>query len=251
MYIPVIKKVLQEQWPIDVFNAQKETDAAWVVDHGLLPHSVCFGEDFISMETMKTLLVLCKNRKEIVKKTFIQHMDNHFRLVADLSGFKIVDDTGGNTKVQDSCGFVKGMIRDASDKNIQRLCWILYYASGSAYKNIFGMEMNAYYEKIVMNELKISYQVDTKKKQSKGCISQYINKLLNNYRSNIKDSLTKNKRCPVSVCVNAPPNSILATTKKPQAKNANSTFWIGHKKNLEVTAANTEDGKNPMIWSWV
>jgi hypothetical protein len=247
MYFPVVVKELQECWPRDVFNSQKETNRQWVIDHQLLPSEGPNNEELIWK-----LIHLSNQKKDAIKSLFTQHMEKHFRLVADLSGFNVVDGAGGPQKVRDSSDFVKGIVNDTTGKNVERLCWILYYASNSAYKSIFGMELNEYYEELVMDQLKVSYKSDSQKDSVKGCVSQYINKLLNNYRSNVKDAMAKNRNCGIaSVGINAPTEGVYLTTDKPKVKNTNYLFWIGRKRNMDGVATNAKDRKKLIIWNWV
>lgn len=248
-------KKAKERWSKNVFDSQKETSSKWVTDHQLLPcPDSGIGEDQYK-EMVRVFMIESNKKKDQVKNIFTQQMEDHFRLATEICGMKLPDSMGSPTMpIREGKHMAKSIANDSSDANVQRLCWTLYYSCNSVYKTIFGMEMNEYYEKRVMDELNVLY-LENADKVGKGCVSQYINKLLNNYRCNVKDSMTKNNTCIISnVCTNSPVDwEKEPGQQKPRPKTPNCLFWVGQKDGTEIVTQKdgTVKRKNKIKWTWV
>jgi hypothetical protein len=251
----LIVKQPNECWSKNVFDSQKETSSKWVTDHQLLPLPNGGVDEGPYEDLVRMFIIESNKKKDQVKSIFTQQMEDHFRLATEICGMKQPDSMGSLTMpIREGTHMAKSMANDSSDANVQRLCWTLYYSCNSVYKTIFGMEMNEYYEKRVMDQLNVSY-FENNEKVGKGCVSQYINKLLNKYRCNVKDSMTRNNACTMSnVCTNSPLEwEPQPGQHKPRPKTPNCLFWVGRKSGMEIVTQKdaTAKRKNKIEWTWV
>ena len=125
----------------------------------------------------------------------LPEMGIHFRQAAAVCKMTYRGDFDDIRKATRSLHISQSIADDDSDVNVECLCWILYCSTNTVHKKVFGMEMNDHYEILLMRQLGLYYRDDDK--GVKGCVSKYYNKMLNEYRTGVRDGLTSVASCTI------------------------------------------------------
>ncbi len=207
------------------FDPEKDTTRKFVLDNNLVddPNSLDFDA------AVDRAVVECSRNKDNILKLFTRHRDSHFQMTAKICGMKFRD----GEKMVDivhSKDMAKSIVDDTSPLNVKRLCWILYYSTSGLYKRLFGVEFSEYLEMAILKEAGIQYKVQPEIK-GKGCVALYLNKLINGYRTNVKECFLNKRVCGLGSILNNTPKGWLQIVgnKKPKPKNKNCLFWVGTK----------------------
>ena len=184
--------------------------------------------------------------KEEVKRIFEELMDAHYQLAATICGFTHPGQFNDPTKIIRGIHMAHSIGNDASQDNIERLCWTLYYSSNIVYKKVYGMEMDEHCEKVIMKKMGVSYRVG-EMKVAKGCVSKYVNLMLNKYRNNVKDGIKKNKKSSIfNVSSNHPR---FWREAKPRPSETGCLYWIKNRPFISDSSSGRIEGTS--AWSWV
>jgi hypothetical protein len=228
----------------------------WVRDKGLIPGEPTEGVDDggVWMNLVKNFLEASNRIKSEVTSAFSARRDDHFRLAADICGMTRPDLLCGTMKILEGKHMAKSIEDNYGDENIRRLCWILFFSPNAAYRQLYGVDMGEYYEQMIMKEMNVEYEVGKIKKNERGCVSQYLNKMINRYRSNVTDLFFRNAKSTIArVCTNEPKEWEREGNVRPEVKSPHHHFWIGTKDGFKDEIQ--KDGKVKRVvkvkWEWV
>lgn len=176
-----------------------------------------------------------QRNKKTVRTLFTKILDDHFRFAAEICGLKYPKD-GALLPVWDSPDMAASIAHDPSPLNVKRLCWLLYYSSGQFYKRAYGCYMSDYLESEVLKLANAKYNEDEESK-TKGCVSLYMNKLINQYRVNVRECLLNNRHNQLGSIQNSRPDNFPSPDKPLSRKKreAQCLFWVGTKQGTIMT----------------
>jgi hypothetical protein len=176
-------------------------------------------------------LIEANTRKGMIADLFRQVKEDHIRAASAVCGMTRPGDLRGTKlmilKQQDLGDSLRD---DCSYDNLRRLAWVVYASTMKAYEKVFDIEMNEYYEIKFMEQKGIVYRrpvaKDGKEYTVKGCISRHINRMLNQMRCYMRDSMMLANSCVIGNVSSCPPQKEL---KESGIKNTPTVFWFGRK----------------------
>jgi hypothetical protein len=244
-----------------MFDTKKDTSVEFIEAKGLLSRSDCVWKEGEYEAAMTTLLEECEMKKKEVGNVFGTILDAHFRVAAEICGMTHQDRRSVPVRIREGVHMARSMAADCSDSNVRRLCWILYTSCLVAYKNNFGKDLSWHSEKRVMEELGVCYSDEENRSKMKGCVAMWSSKILNNYRCNVKESMSTNKSCAYAgVYSNMPEGwDKKQGNVKPKQNKPDTLFWIATKMRdfadttqfLYDVDEKTEKKKHVLRWHWV
>lgn len=235
-----------EYWPKKAFDSQKTTTLAWIMKND------CVGCN--DNESVTKALETSDSRKEKIGNWYEKVLDEHIRLASDICGMTVVCPKFGYTeKVTRGKHIAHSIKADASEVNIKRVFWILWYSFTTTYKAITGLDMAEYNEGIVMKEKSIKYSTDStqqsEKKDINGCISKFMNRTINNYRNNVREIIAGSSVGCISCLKYNKTSASENNDILESAKNSPRTFWVGIKRGV-VEAIRSPTGKKITLFDW-
>lgn len=238
-----------EYWPKDTFDSQKTTTLDWIMKTDWVGCSEKESNPEAYKDKVIKALETSDFRREEIRNWYDKVLDEHIRLACDICGMTVVcSKFGYEERISRGKQIAQSVKDDPSEENIKRFFWILWYSFTATYKAITGFDMAEYNEVVVMKEKSIKYSEDSKEEEN-GCISKLMNRAINNYRNNVRESIaSSNLGCIASLKYNSPTASeytgILET-----AKHSRSTFWVGIKRKV-IEAVHSPTGKKTTIFDW-
>ena len=223
-------------WSRGQFNSQKVTDTTWINSYALLPRNLLEPTDQYENRVTLFMAETVKNKLR-VGELFETEMGIHFRQAASVCEMTFRGDFNDVRKVTRSLHMSQSIANDDSDVNLERLCWILYCSTNTVHKKVFGMEMNDHYEILLMRELGVCYRDGDK--GVKGCVSKYYNKMLNEYRTGVRDGMTSIPSCTILKVQRNKPDEVVDPGPKP--KKDSPIFWIGKKSDVHQGRIRVKD----------
>lgn len=229
-----------------------------MIDHGLVKAT----EESVGYEMeVINAVKASKNRSNLVRGQFEKMLEEHVRIAGGICGLQDTPQTMtsflSNNRRPEGNIFSRSLVTDHSDLNLKRVCWVLYYSCNALFKNVFGLEMPDYWELKVMEALGVRYEeTSSVAKVGKGCVAQFLTKLLNRVRELTKESMKSNVECIFGkISSNSPKEKaykMVETFAKPE-KQSRSLFWIGIKDGHHVIQAPNGDQKRELKieWKWV
>jgi hypothetical protein len=213
-----------------LFDAQGDTTVQYLIK----TKEITVDADTVGAEQYKKLveqtIEYSNDKKRDVKNVFDPIMEEHFRLCVQICGMTRPGEMNTRKKIYGGAHVAHSIADDPSIENIKRLAWTVFYSCLTAHKKIFNNDMSVAYERIIMEQLNVGYkprEVEDGKVPKKGCVSMYINRILNKYRCNLRDGMTKNASCTVAnVCTNMPKGW---QGPKPKPKDCACLFWVATK----------------------
>jgi hypothetical protein len=241
---------LTRVWRKWAFDPHQNTNKDWLLSKNFISEKDESMSNEMYENEVARLIDDCEKKKEEVKEIFNRKLDEHFEISAELCGLK----QNNGVKIREAGHLVKSIAHDSSEDNLRRLCWTMYTSCLSAYKNTVGEEMCDYLERFVMEEINVVYNTeDETKPGAKNCIVMWMNKLLNNYRCNVKEGMTCNKNCAVAGVLSNVPKGVEFTDRNPKPKKSEQLFWISNKVRDDATGSFSYEGNRKVkkYWSWV
>ena len=211
-------------WSRFQFNPQTLVDSEWIDDHGLLTMGWMEPTDQYEKRVMLFIEESIRNKLRI-RELFEAEVGIHFRRAAAICEMSYVGDFEDIMTVTKSVHMSNSIANDPSADNVERLCWIMYCSSNTVHKKVFGMEMNDHFEVLLMQQLGVSYKDDDK--GVKGCVSKYYNKMLNDFRTDVKGGMASIAHCVIAKVSSNKPDDVVDAS--PKAKKDSPVFWIGTK----------------------
>lgn len=246
-----------KHWSRNHFDPQKDTTDNWIRLHGLVAETdIVGGDNSTYHERLSKFKVDSDRSRDNVRTMFTELMTAKFSRAARICGMEYPEEKlqGLLLPAREASHISKSVVHDASEKNLERVCWTLYYSTTNIYKTIFGMEMSDYYEPVIMKKLDVCYE-GAASTSKKGCVALWSNKLLNRYRTSVQESISSNKKCSTArINTNAPANldTWMQTHGKPPTDKT-CLYWIGTKNGTEkVQGKNGKEEERVKIeWRWV
>jgi hypothetical protein len=231
-----------ELWSRNEFNPLNGTDKDWILEHKLKlgPNPTLDDREHhlgVSVpERVSVAMADSLRRKKSVGLTFNTILDKHFRFAAEICGLKYPTKSGSSA-VWKSSDMAASIAHDSSHLNVKRLCWTLYFSSGQFYKKAYGCEMSDYLEGAVLKQVEAKYNEAEDAGKKKGCVSLYMNKLINQYRTNVRECLLTNRKSELGSILNSRPEN-MPKPSKPASRKERETqclFWVGTKQGNTMT----------------
>ena len=208
-------------WSKYHFDSQKDTKQKFVEDHQLVEMHVVGPVGSPYEKRVADYIARVEIDKAKLEEVFAVEMASHFRRAAAICGMKHPGGMNDMVRITKGSDIPLSIANDPSEENIERLCWLYYCSPNTVHKSIYGMEMNEHYEIVLMDRLGVAYrEYDTK--VGKGCVSMFLNSLLNKYRGKTGTYLKSGKWPLHNVCSNTPKGCIPVKAKK-----GCPLFWVG------------------------
>jgi hypothetical protein len=246
-----------------LFDAQSETTLQHLIKSQLVSAPDCGLDQTEYQKTIEDLMNYSNQKKRDIYLTFKPMLEEHMRLCFEICGMDRPSRSSIRNKIFLPPHVTASIAADPSDRNIKRLCWVQFYSVFGPYKKVFEEDMAVVYEKLVMDKLNVGYLLPTtstettgKSKEKKGCVAQYLNRLINMYRCNIRDSMEGGALCPIKrVLSNSPRAKKQKETQNGKENDAEHdenpsqpsllkikttpmTYWIGEKNNKTTVHQN-------------
>ena len=198
-------------WSRFQFNPQTLVDSEWIDDHGLLTMGWMEPTDQYEKRVMLFIEESIRNKLRI-RELFEAEVGIHFRRAAAICEMTYVGDFEDIMTVTKSVHMSNSIANDPSADNVERLCWIMYCSSNTVHKKVFGMEMNDHFEELLMQQLGVSYKDDDK--GVKGCVSKYYNKMLNDFRTDVKGGMASIAHCVIAKVSSNKPDEVVDASRQ-------------------------------------
>jgi hypothetical protein len=120
-----------------------------------------------------------------------EKLEEHVRDVARVTGMTTTSVNGNIIAVEDTAGVSRSLIRDGSEENIMRACFMFHYAMYHAYRHLFCKDLVLCMEAPIMDRMNVEYTTTTHKElMRKGCVARLGAKTFNRTVSNMKSKIT-------------------------------------------------------------